>query len=165
MQRNLKSKFKKFTTIGLASAMLLTATPLNFANAEGTQTPVATTNQEVAKQALQSYLADSKGLFTAKATAETVNLPFSSELYYGYELLQDEEAKKAFEEELLEEESTTCFLCGNNIAVLYKEPGVVLITSSSTSLHSLLRQQKCSLHAPGPSICCLMNFSRESRFV
>ena len=110
MQRNLKSKFKKFTTIGLASAMLLTATPLNFANAEGTQTPVATTNQEVAKQALQSYLADSKGLFTAKATAETVNLPFSSELYYGYELLQDEEAKKAFEvimRELLAYDPTT----------------------------------------------------------
>ena len=110
MQRNLKSKFKKFTTIGLASAMLLTATPLNFANAEGTQTPVATTNQEVAKQALQSYLSDSKGLFTAKATAETVNLPFSSELYYGYELLQDEEAKKAFEvimRELLAYDPTT----------------------------------------------------------
>lgn len=93
MQRNFKSKFKRLTTIGLASAMLFTATPLTLVDAAETQSPVVVNTQEVAKQALQSYLADSNGLFIQKATAEQMSLPFSPELYYGRSLLTEEAQK------------------------------------------------------------------------
>lgn len=93
MQRNFKSKFKRLTTIGLASAMLLTATPLNLVNAEETQKPVVVNTQEVAKQALQSYLSDSNGFYIQTATAEQMTLPFAPELYYGRSLLSEEGQK------------------------------------------------------------------------
>ena len=93
MQQNIRTKLTKFAAIGLSSAMLLVSTPLTFADAAETQNPVVVNQQEAASQALQAYLADSNGLFTAKATAETVNLPFSSELYYGHSLLSSESQK------------------------------------------------------------------------
>ena len=82
-------KFKKYTSLSLASAVMLSAVPAAFA-----ETP-AVANTEA--QAEQTYLASADGIFTAKATAETVNLPFSNELYYGYELLNNANAKKAWE--------------------------------------------------------------------
>lgn len=96
MQQNIRTKLTKFAAIGLSSAMLLVSTPLTFADAAETQNPIVVNQKEAANQALQAYLADSNGLFIPKATAETVKLPFSGELYYGYELLKDDEAKKAW---------------------------------------------------------------------
>jgi len=93
MQQNIRTKLTKFAAIGLSSAMLLVSTPLTFADAAETQNPVVVNKQEAANQALQAYLADSNGLFIPKATAETVNLPFSSELYYGHSLLGSESQK------------------------------------------------------------------------
>jgi len=89
MQQDIKKKLTKFATIGLSGAMLLFSTPLTYADAAETQNTVVKNVQEVANQALQAYLADSKGLFVQKATADQVNLAFSPELYYGRSLLTE----------------------------------------------------------------------------
>lgn len=70
---------KKYTSLSLASAVLLAAVPVAFA-----ETPAVANTEATAEQ---TYLASANGIFTAKATAETVNLPFSGELYYGRDLL------------------------------------------------------------------------------
>lgn len=96
MQQNIRKKLTKFATIGLSSAMLLFSTPLTYADAAETQNTVLTNTQEVANQALQSYLADSNGYMVLNATQDQVNLPFDGELYYGRSLLT-EEGKKAWD--------------------------------------------------------------------
>ena len=96
MQQNIRRKLTKFAAIGLSSAMLLVSTPLTFADAAETQNTVLTNTQEVAKQALQAYLADSQGLFVIDATAEQLQLPFSPDQYYGRSLLT-EDGQKAWD--------------------------------------------------------------------
>ena len=93
MQQNIKKNLIKFATIGLSGAMLLFATPLTYADAAETQNTVLTNTQEVAKQALQSYLGDSKGNIILNATENQVNLPFEDSLYYGRSLLTAEGKK------------------------------------------------------------------------
>jgi len=90
MQQNIRRKLTKFAAIGLSSAMLLVSTPLTFADAAETQNPIVVNTQEVAKQALQSYLGDSKGNIILNATEDQVNLPFEESLYYGRSLLTEE---------------------------------------------------------------------------
>ena len=90
MQQDIRRKLTKFATIGLSGAMLLVSTPLTFADAAETQNPIVANTQEVAKQALQSYLGDSKGNIILNATEDQVNLPFEESLYYGRSLLTEE---------------------------------------------------------------------------
>ena len=96
MQQNIRKKLTKFATIGLSGAMLLFATPPTYVDAAETQNTVLTNTQEVAKQALQAYLADSQGLFVIDATAEQLQLPFSPDQYYGRSLLT-EDGQKAWD--------------------------------------------------------------------
>ena len=96
MQQNIRRKLTKFAAIGLSGAMLLLSTPLTFADAAETQSTVVTNTQEVAKQALQSYLADANGYMVYNATEEQVQLPFEGELYYGRSLLS-EDGKQVFD--------------------------------------------------------------------
>ena len=96
MQQNIRKKLTKFATIGLSSAMLLLSTPLTFADAAEIQNTTVATNQEMATQALQAYLADTNGYMVYNATKEQVKLPFEGELYYGRSLLP-ENGQKIFD--------------------------------------------------------------------
>lgn len=89
MKQNTMKKLAKLTSIGLICVTVLASTPFTYIEAAGTQNTATQNTPEVASQALQAYLGDSKGNIIQNATAEQLNLAFSSELYYGRSLLTE----------------------------------------------------------------------------
>jgi len=89
MKQNTMKKLAKLTSIGLVCVTVLASTPFTYVEAAGTQNTTVLNTQEVASQALQAYLGDSKGHIIQNATAEQLNLAFSPELYYGRSLLTE----------------------------------------------------------------------------